>query len=59
MIFCKKFANNNTRCGQQHLRPGLTIMRITQNCLFDTKKHSYKKIWGNSNKIVLVGCTQQ
>jgi len=32
---------------------------IARNRLFDTKKHSYEKIWGNSNEIVFVGCTQQ
>jgi len=35
------------------------IVRITRNHLFDTKKHSYKKIWGNSNEIIFVGCTKR
>jgi len=35
------------------------IVRITRNRLFDMKNYSYEKIWGNSNEIVIVGCTQR
>jgi len=37
----------------------LTFVRIIRNCLFDTKKSIVKKIWGDSNGIVFVGCTQR
>jgi len=36
----------------------LFLIIITRNRLFDTKIQSYENIWGNSNKIIFIGCKQ-
>jgi len=51
----QKFANNNTSRGQQHLRPGLTIVRITRNRLFDTKNIRTRKFEGIQTKSSWLG----